>query len=364
MRGVVISVPIPKSSSSIPVPDNMASPYVIQLIDGSAYPVSPDVMNDIVTTPVTSLSKVRFPSWLGNNQKVMYLSQGTYVKGIMEWNLDKHLWRFSQWRKNGVKFFGVDLLNFCQDFQKYIDDGSLVPGWHSGKSFLLAGSTCHISATDLKSLIPPGSPLKAFHSTNPDRPVWLDSYQEEYDGLLSNSTFDIISEDEFKALQKQYGIRAIPSMCIFTVKQTNGVPTCAKSRIVVLGNLEQKTWSKSDRFSPVVSIPMIRLLTALAVQHGRTLKQADCKFAFIQATLPPDEVTVVKPPIGCPFTRPRQFWRLRKSLYGLRRASRHSYNLLHQILESPEIGLHCCIHDPCIFYGSPIPGKPPIYLCR
>jgi hypothetical protein len=190
------------------------------------------------------------------------------------------LWRFSQRRKNGVELFGVDLPNFCQDFQKYIDGGSLVPGWHSGKSFLVAGSSCHISATDLKSLIPPGSPLKAFHLTNPDCPVWLDSYKEEYDGLLSNSTFDIISEDEFKALQKQYGIRAIPSMCIFTVKQTNGVPIRAKSRIVVLGNLEQKTWSKSDCSSPVVSIPMIRLLTALAVQHGRTLKQADFKFAL------------------------------------------------------------------------------------
>jgi hypothetical protein len=259
--------PIPKSSSSIPVSVNTASPYVIQLIDGSVHPVSPDVMNDIVTTPVTSPSKVRFLSWLGNNQKVMYLSQGTYVKGIMEWNLDKLLRHFSQRWKNGVEIFGVDLPNFCQDFQKYIEDGSLVPGWHSGKSFLVAGSSCHISATDLKSLIPPDSPLKAFHSTSPDRPVWLDSYKEEYDGLLSNSIFDSISEDEFKALQKQSAIRAIPSMCIFTVKQTNGVPTRAKSRIVVLGNLEQKTWSKSDCFSPMVSIPMICLLTALAVQH-------------------------------------------------------------------------------------------------
>jgi hypothetical protein len=84
MRGVFISVPIPKSSSSIPVSDNTVSPYVIQLIDGSFYPVSPDVMNDIVTTLVTPLFKVQFPSWLGNNQKVMYLSQGMYVKGIME----------------------------------------------------------------------------------------------------------------------------------------------------------------------------------------------------------------------------------------------------------------------------------------
>jgi hypothetical protein len=69
-------------------------------------------------------------------------------------------------------------------------------------------------------------------------------------------------------------------MCTFVVKHTNGIPTRAKSRIVVLGNLEQRSWTKADCFSPLISIPMIRFLTALAVQNGRPLQQADCKFAF------------------------------------------------------------------------------------
>jgi hypothetical protein len=107
---------------------------------------------------------------------------------------------------------------------------------------------------------------------------------------------------------------------------------------------------------------MIHLLTALAVQNGRTIKQADCKFAFIQATLPPEEITVVKPPVGCPFSNSHQYWRLKKSLYGLHHAPLHWYNVLHSILESPELGLKCCPHDPCIFHGSLIPGKPPLYV--
>jgi hypothetical protein len=217
----------------------------------------------------------------------MYLHQGTYLKSTMEWNLDSNMSQFSQHRKNGLELFGANLPNYCQDFKKYINDGTLVPGWHSSKSFLIAGSSSHVSATNLKSLIPPGSTFKALHQHNPDRSIWHDSYKEEYDDLLSYATFDITSEEEFKCLQKSHGIQAIPSLCIFTVKHTNGVPTHAKSRIVVLGNLEQKSWSKSDCFSPVIYIPMIHLLTALAVQNGRTLKQADCKFAFIQATLPP-----------------------------------------------------------------------------
>jgi hypothetical protein len=151
-------------------------------------------------------------------------------------------------------------------------------------------------------------------------------------------------------------------MCTFVVKHTNGVPTRAKSRIVVLGSLDQHEWGKSDCFSPVVSIPMIHFLTALAVHNGRTLKQGDCKFAFIQATLLDHKLTIVKPPIGCPFSSPNSYWRIRKSLYGLRHAPWHWYNMFHHILQSPELVLQPCSQHPCGFISTPIPGKPPLYI--
>jgi hypothetical protein len=151
-------------------------------------------------------------------------------------------------------------------------------------------------------------------------------------------------------------------MCTFTVKQNNGVPTRAKSRTVVLGNFDPRPWSKSDCFSPVVSIPLVRLFTALAVHNKCTVKQSDCKFAFIQASLPEDEITLVKSPIGCPRSSPRTYWRLKKSFYGLHQAPRHWYKLFSDILQSPEIGLKPTKHDPCIFHGTSIPGKPPLYL--
>jgi len=117
-------------------------------------------------------------------------------------------------------------------------------------------------------------------------------------------------------------------MSFFTVKKTDGVPNRAKSHIVILGNQDPRMWSKADCFSPVVSLPMVRFLTSVVVKHRRTLKQGDCKFAFIQASLPESELTIVKPPIGCPFSGPRSYWRLKKSLYGLRRAPRHWYKLI------------------------------------
>jgi hypothetical protein len=183
-----------------------------------------------------------------------------------------------------------------------------------------------------------------------------------YDGLVNNSTFDVITDDEYHHLCKTRGVKAIPSMSTFTVKKTDGVPNRAKSRIVILGNQDPRMWSKADCFSPVVSLPMVRFLTSVVVKHRRTLKQGDCKFAFIQASLPESELTIVKPPIGCLFSGPRSYWRLKKSLYGLRRAPRHWYKLISEILQSPEIGLKPTTHDPCIFHGTIIPGKPPLYL--
>jgi hypothetical protein len=169
----------------------------------------------------------------------MYLHNGRYIKGVMEWCLDDSNWHFSHRCKNGSEIFGVTLPNFCLDFQKYIDDGSIIPGWHSGKTFTIAGSSQHVSATNLQSLMLPGSVVKALHRNNPDKSIWLDSYKEEYDGLISNNTFDIISEDEYQHLKHLHGVCAIPSMCTFVVKHTNGIPTRAKSRIVVLGNRDQ-----------------------------------------------------------------------------------------------------------------------------
>lgn len=39
--------------------------------------------------------------------------------------------------------------------------------------------------------------LSALYSQNPDQQIWLDSYKEEYEGLSSNDTFDVISEEEY-----------------------------------------------------------------------------------------------------------------------------------------------------------------------
>jgi len=256
----------------------------------------------------------------------------------------------------------MPLPNFLQDFQKYIDDGLIVPGWHKQPNFT-RGFASHVSALGLTSKYPPGSLKRALDPRSPDAEIWYDSYKEEFDGLVMNDTMEIMSEEDYHRWSRLSGRHAIPSMTVFTVKMDSlGRPLRAKSRIVVLGNKDPVAWSKADCYAPVASLPIVRLLTALAVNSKRTLKQGDCKNAFVQANLPPEEETVVRPPVGCPFTPPGSYWRLKKSLYGLRRAPRHWYQLITTILESPDIGLTRCRNDSCLFVGDILPGKPPLYL--
>jgi hypothetical protein len=91
-----------------PISDRDSPPYVIHLVDGSIHRLSYDLMEDIVS-PTSSSLTISFPSWMGNNQKVMYLHDGSYIKGIMEYNVDHSQWRFSQRKRNGDELWGTPL---------------------------------------------------------------------------------------------------------------------------------------------------------------------------------------------------------------------------------------------------------------
>jgi hypothetical protein len=104
----------------------------------------------------------------------------------------------------------------------------------------------------------------------------------------------------------------------------------------------------------------LRLLTSLAISNKRCLKNCDIKQAFVQSSLPPDELYIIKPPKDCPKSRPGTYWRLLRSLYGLRRAPKLWFDKLSSHLKA--IGLQQSSTSPCIFTGQLIEGGPPIYV--
>ena len=111
---------------------------------------------------------------------------------------------------------------------------------------------CHVSAHGLKSLLAPSS-LKHHHNmSSEDKDIWDAAYCEEYDGLASIPTWEVLTEWQFTFLSK--GRKSLPSMAISTIKyDENNQPKRAKYRIVVLGNLDYHNWSKEFTAAPVMS---------------------------------------------------------------------------------------------------------------
>ena len=206
-----------------------------------------------------------------------------------------------------------------------------------------------VSAINLHHDCPP-SLLTALAYTHPDHKVWLQSYYEEKSSIKDMGTYQRLSLGEYRALREKGAPRAIPSMCVLTIKRDASLlPVHAKSRIVVLGNHEDRSWSKSERYAPVLKSESLRYFVSLAMEHRKTLQQDDYKNAFCNGDLPPDEVTIIRPPNGDPDTRKDEFWLLCKTLYGLRRSPRHWYDKIKKILLS--MGLKQNIYDPCLFTG-------------
>ena len=117
--------------------------------------------------------------------------------------------------------------------------------------------------------------------------------------------YEEISEEHFNKIKHKCG-KPIPTMCVLTIKYKNGYSDRAKCRIVVLGNQQQQIYSNGEKYAPVITQNQFRFLLSLAIRIKRLLKQCDVKNAFCNGKLPDDEVVVIKPPKGCPISKPKE----------------------------------------------------------
>ena len=92
----------------------------------------------------------------------------------------------------------------------------------------------------------------------------------------------------------------------------------------------------------------------LAIHNKRVLKQDKFKQAFVQATLPPNEQYVLKPPQCCPISEPNSYWLLQRTIYGIKRSPKHWIDKVTTIFQS--LGLQPLPNAPCIFRKKIIEG--------
>ena len=118
--------------------------------------------------------------------------------------------------------------------------------------------------------------------------------------------YDEITKEELNKLQHKSGC-LIPTKYILTIKYKDGYPHCTKYRIVVLGNQQQHTYSKKDKYAPIISQNQFGYLLSIAISYKRRLRQGDVKNAFCNGILPNNEMVVIKPPKDCPYSSPNTY---------------------------------------------------------
>ncbi|KAG8501432.1 hypothetical protein CXB51_003747 [Gossypium anomalum] len=190
---------------------------------------------------------------------------------------------------------------------------------------MLTRSKCGISKPKIFSTVvtekEPVSIQEAFQS-----PQWTAAAQAEYQALLSNHTWDL--------MPLLAGRRAIGCKWIFKIKRNvDGSVARYKGRLVVKGYLQEAGIDFHETFSPVVKPTTIRVVLAIAVSLGWSLRQVDVNNAFLNGDLS-EEIYMVQPPgfeqqgdngqqLVC---------RLRKALYGLKQAPRAWFHKLREFL--------------------------------
>nr|AOG75316.1 reverse transcriptase [Mirabilis jalapa]AOW44035.1 reverse transcriptase [Mirabilis jalapa]AOW44037.1 reverse transcriptase [Mirabilis jalapa] len=185
----------------------------------------------------------------------------------------------------------------------------------------------------------PISPLPKTYRTALKDPNWFTSKQDEFDALIRNNTWTLVSPP--------IGANIISGKWIFRHKiGPDGTLDRYKARWVVRGFNQQAGIDYDETFSPVVKPTTVRTVLCLAVSHSWQVHQLDVKNAFLHGTLT-ETVYCTQPPGFVDKRFPDSVCRLNKALYGLKQAPRSWFQCFAAYATS--LGFRRCKSDSSLF---------------
>ena len=122
-------------------------------------------------------------------------------------------------------------------------------------------------------------------------------------------------------------------------------PFEAKSRMVVLGHLEEGNNIRSD--SPTASLLAFNIVSAVAVMKGWTIVACDASTAYLQSQ-GISRLLVLRPPRPPQGVSPHDLFRARGSMYGTKDAGRAWWKKLYKTLKAQERTMSHI--EPALFY--------------
>ena len=158
-------------------------------------------------------------------------------------------------------------------------------------------------------------------------PTWVAAMDAELKALEDNQTWDLTTLPP--------DAHTIDCKWVFKTKfNPDGSVERCKARLVARGDKQIKGKDFKHTFSPVAKFTTVRTLIALAAASGWHLKQLDINNAFLHGYLTED--IYMLPPPGYSKAKPGLVCKLRRSLYGLRQASREWNKELSSFLISQD----------------------------
>jgi hypothetical protein len=282
LAGTVMDIPLHSdpdgSAMYLVLLDNRTSAS-FPLADVASLIPSPPISRDGLSIPSSDNDSLLLPPFLQIGSRITYEHEGTYHKGFLACNnCGTYPFSFKTHIKKKSEDWGVNIPHLPFTWVDLCTEGVLLPG-HVAHLFIhsLSHNPPHLttfdpvanilSAVNLHRDCPP-SLLQALALTHPDREVWLQSYYEEKRGIEEMGTFWKITLGEYRALCEKGAPKAIPTMCVLTIKKDGQLmPLWTKSCVAVLGNRESRDWSKSDCFALVLRFDSLCFLVSLSTQH-------------------------------------------------------------------------------------------------
>jgi hypothetical protein len=155
-------------------------------------------------------------------------------------------------------------------------------------------------------------------------PNWVYSMHEELENFERNLVWELV--------EPPLNCKHIGMKWLWKNKEgENDEVVRNKSRLVAQGYSQKQGIDYEEIFSHVARLEAIRILLAFSMAKGFKLYQMDVKSAFLNGFLE-EEVYVKQPPSFESVEFPHKVYRLRKVLYGLKRAPRAWYGRLSGFL--------------------------------
>ena len=179
---------------------------------------------------------------------------------------------------------------------------------------------------------------------------WIDAMNEEIKSMKDNDVWNLVPLHE--------SVKFIGCKWIFKTKRdSKGDVERFKARLVAKGYTQKEGIDSKETLSPVSSKDSFRTIMALVAHFDLELHQMDVKTAFLNGDID-ETIYIVQPKNFVLGDTKKMVCKLKKSIYGLKQASRQWYYKFHQVIIL--FGFEMNMVDDCIYHK--FSGSKHIYL--